>query len=163
IVCCFGHHQCAECIEHHHRHAGGDVTAAVQFDCRCAVPASGGGTTKVMRADGTWAVPSGGGGSCPPSAFCLSQYANLAAAVTALNANGGGELWIDQSVTISSAQTIGFPTTIRCAGPGIVIGTSSTTADLLLVNAPTFYMDGCYLQFTGTPGTKTPGALLHLS
>jgi hypothetical protein len=102
-------------------------------------------------------------GGCPPGWFCVSQFANTAAAVTALNSAGGGTLYFDQSVTLSAAQIISNNTTIRCASTGVVLGTTATTANLFTVTGSNVVIENCGLAFTGTHGTKTAGYLIELT
>lgn len=99
--------------------------------------------------------------TCPIGYFCVSNFANTAAAVTALNSAGGGTLYFNTSATVSAAQAIAANTRITCAGKGVVLGTSSTTADLFDFGGSASSIDNCTLAFTGTPGTKTVGALIH--
>lgn len=102
--------------------------------------------------------------TCPIGYFCVSNFANTAAAVTALNSAGGGTLYFDKSVTLSSAQAISDNTTIKCADSGVKIGTSSTTASLFtFANTSNNTIDNCYFIYTGTPGTKTAGYLLDIN
>lgn len=96
-------------------------------------------------------------GVCPLGYTCVSQYANLAAAVAALGS--GGTLYFDQSVTISSAQVIAVNVHILCANKTVTIGTTSTTADILTVTgASNVTVEQCRFDFVGTPGTRTAGS-----
>lgn len=113
---------------------------------------------------GTWpnqTVTSTVTGVCPPSVFCVSNYANVAAAFTAVAANGGGEVFFPASVTLSAAQSIQTPgVTVRCAGQSVVIATSSSTADLLDITGDNFVIENCTLAYTGT-AQKTAGNIIN--
>lgn len=99
---------------------------------------------------------------CPIGWFCVSQYANIAAAVSALNTAGGGTLYIDQDSSVSSALTISVSANVICA-PNIILSTNSTTNDLLVIAGEASSVLGCHVSYSGTPGTKTAGALINLT
>lgn len=120
------------------------------------VPLSGGGTTNFLRADGVWAAPSA---SCPIGYFCVSNYATVADAFTAATSAGGGTVYFTQSVNLSAAQVVSNNIDVLCSNKGIIIGTTSTTADLFQISGTRTSISNCKLAFTGA-GTKTSGALV---
>lgn len=123
-----------------------------------SVPAPGSPATGKILTDSGWSTTSG---ACQTGWFCVSNYATPALAVAALNAAGGGTLYFDTSVTVSSALTITVPADVRCASRATQVLTSSTTANLFNINGSSNSISSCTLGYSGTTGTKTAGIILN--
>lgn len=97
---------------------------------------------------------------CPAGWICASNYPDAPSAVNALNAAGGGHLYFDKNVTVSSTLNITVPATVSCKTNQTTIATTSTTLDLLVLSGNPITVRDCRFAFAGTPGTKNAGALV---
>lgn len=97
-----------------------------------------------------------------PRYFCVSNYATVADAFTAATAAGGGTVFFSQSVVLSAPQIVNSNILVRCASNGVIVSTSSTTADLFVVSGDYVTLRDCRISYSGaTP--KTAGYLVNIT
>ncbi len=100
--------------------------------------------------------------NCPVSWFCVSNYVNVQAALNAASSAGSGVVFFSQSVLLAAAKTIPANVTIECQNQGVVLATSSATADLFDAPNNNFMIKDCGLAYLGN-AMKRSGSLLNMS